>query len=57
VHGTVDPLIRVRGGELTAKAIPGAELRKIEGMGHDVPEGAWPLLTQMIAEHAQRAER
>ncbi len=56
VHGTVDPLIRPLGGELTAEAIPGAELRMVKGMGHDIPRGAWPMLTDMIARHAERAD-
>ena len=37
VHGTNDPLIPVEGGKATAKAIPGAQLILIEGMGHDLP--------------------
>jgi pimeloyl-ACP methyl ester carboxylesterase len=57
LHGTVDPLIRPVGGELTADAIPGAKLRWIEGMGHDLPEGAWPLLTELLARHAEDADR
>jgi pimeloyl-ACP methyl ester carboxylesterase len=56
IHGTVDPLIRPIGGEMTARAIPGAALRWIEGMGHDLPEGAWPLLTELIVSHAQRSD-
>jgi len=44
VHGTIDPLVRPRGGEQTARAIEGAELLKIEGMGHDLPRGAWPRI-------------
>ena len=55
LHGTVDPLIRPIGGELTAAAIPDAKLRWIEGMGHDLPRGAWPLLIDLIARHAHDA--
>jgi len=55
VHGTVDPLVPPAGGELTAKAIPGAELVMIEGMGHDLPEGAWPAVIEAIATNAARA--
>lgn len=53
VHGTVDPLLRPIGGRMTADAIPGARLELIEGMGHDLPEGAWPRLTDLIAAHAR----
>lgn len=56
LHGTGDPLIRPIGGALTAEAIPGARLRWIEGMGHDLPRGAWPLLTDLITRHARRAD-
>ena len=40
IHGEVDPLIQVDGGEATAKAIPGAKLVTIAGMGHDFPPAA-----------------
>jgi pimeloyl-ACP methyl ester carboxylesterase len=56
LHGTEDPLIRPVGAELTAAAIPGAKLRWIEGMGHDLPRGAWPLLVELIARHATEAD-
>ena len=55
VHGTTDRLVRPSGGRATAKAIPGAKLLMIEGMGHDLPEAAWPQLIDAIAEHAQAA--
>ncbi len=37
IHGDVDPLVNVSGGERTAEVIPGAELLILEGMGHDLP--------------------
>jgi pimeloyl-ACP methyl ester carboxylesterase len=49
VHGTDDPLVRVRGGERTARALPRAELVRIEGMGHDLPRPVWPRLFDAIA--------
>jgi pimeloyl-ACP methyl ester carboxylesterase len=49
IHGTADPLVPVEGGIDTAKAIPGAELMLIEGMGHDHPHGgAWPQILDAI---------
>ena len=42
IHGTKDPLIRPSGGKATARAIPGAKLELIEGMGHDMPRVIWP---------------
>ncbi len=56
LHGTVDPLIRPVGGRMTAAAIEGARLELIEGMGHDLPHGAWPTLVGHIVEHARRAD-
>jgi pimeloyl-ACP methyl ester carboxylesterase len=56
VHGTDDPLVSVEGGKDTAKAIPGAQLLLIEGMGHDLPHGgAWPQIVMTIAAHTQKA--
>jgi pimeloyl-ACP methyl ester carboxylesterase len=56
IHGTVDKMIRPSGGRATAKAIPGARLQMIEGMGHDLPRAAWPLLLDAISEHARAAD-
>jgi len=56
IHGAADPLVPLEGGRDTARAIPGAELLVIEGMGHDLPEGAWPQLVGAISEHTTKAE-
>jgi pimeloyl-ACP methyl ester carboxylesterase len=56
IHGTVDKMIRPSGGRATAKAIPGARLMMIEGMGHDLPRGVWPRLLDAISEHARAAD-
>jgi len=55
IHGTRDPLIRPSGGRATAQAIPGARLRMIEGMGHDLPEKLWSTFVGEIADCAVRA--
>ena len=55
IHGTKDRLVNPSGGRATAKAIPGARLVEIEGMGHDLPRGAWPQLIEAIAGNADRA--
>jgi pimeloyl-ACP methyl ester carboxylesterase len=55
IHGTDDPLIPIRGGRATARAVPGAELVEIPGMGHDLPPGTWPRLVDAIAGNAERA--
>jgi len=55
IHGTDDPLIDVSGGEATARAIPGARLVLIPGMGHDLPDEAWDRLISAIGANAARA--
>jgi pimeloyl-ACP methyl ester carboxylesterase len=56
IHGTKDKLVAPSGGRATAKAIPGARLVTIDGMGHDLPRGAWPRIVAAIAENAARAD-
>jgi pimeloyl-ACP methyl ester carboxylesterase len=56
IHGTVDRLVRPSGGRATARAIPGAKLLMVEGMGHDLPRGAWPQLIDAIDRHAHAAD-
>ena len=55
IHGTRDPLVRPSGGRATARAIPGARLRIVEGMGHDLPRALWPIFADEIADTAARA--
>jgi len=54
VHGTEDRLVRPSGGRATKRAVPGARLMEIEGMGHDLPRAAWPQILDAIAENAVR---
>ncbi len=56
IHGTRDRLVKPSGGKATAKAIPGARLTMIEGMGHDLPRPLWPRLIDEIATHARAAD-
>jgi pimeloyl-ACP methyl ester carboxylesterase len=56
IHGIADPLVPVEGGRDTAKAIPGAQLLEIEGMGHDLPPGLWARIVDAIGAHAKKAE-
>ncbi len=55
IHGANDPLIRPAGGRATARAIPGARLRMIPGMGHDLPRELWPTFVEEIAGTGARA--
>jgi len=55
IHGESDPLIPLRAGVATARAIPGAELITIPGMGHDLPRELWPTFVDAIARNTERA--
>ena len=57
VHGADDPLVMPVGGEFTAAAIPGAELRMIPGMGHDLPPGLYDTIIEAIVAAASRAKQ
>ncbi len=54
IHGADDPLVPLAGGLDTAESIPGAELLIVEGMGHDLPRGAWPRIVDAISNLAAR---
>jgi pimeloyl-ACP methyl ester carboxylesterase len=56
IHGTVDKMVRPSGGKATAKAIPGARLMMIDGMGHDLPRGVWPQIIDAVSVHARAAD-
>jgi len=56
IHGVDDPLIPVEASMDTARRIPGAELRLVPGMGHDVAPGLIPTLVEAIAGHTAAAE-
>jgi pimeloyl-ACP methyl ester carboxylesterase len=55
IHGDVDPLVAVSGGERTAEVIPGAELMILEGMGHDVSRYFWPQVIEAITALVARS--
>jgi pimeloyl-ACP methyl ester carboxylesterase len=55
IHGTADPVVAPSGGRATARAIPGARLMLVAGMGHDLPRVLWPRLIDAIGDHIMRA--
>jgi pimeloyl-ACP methyl ester carboxylesterase len=55
VRGLADPYIS-SGGRATAKAIPGAELLLIPGMGHELPPQIWPDLVDGVVRTAERRD-
>ncbi len=56
IHGTADRMCAPSGGRATAAAVPGARLVLVDGLGHDLPPGAWPRLVGAIADNARRGE-
>jgi pimeloyl-ACP methyl ester carboxylesterase len=54
IHGENDPLVPVAAGRDTAASIPGAELRVIPGMGHDLPPALYDKIVDAITSVAQR---
>ncbi|WP_133366641.1 alpha/beta fold hydrolase [Qipengyuania sediminis] len=56
IHGEADPLVPVEGGRDTAAHIPGAKLKTIPGMGHDLPLELVDEIADAIAGHARAAE-
>ena len=56
LHGDADRLIRAAAGRATAKAIPGARLHIIPGMGHDLRPGLIPHVADRIIDHVRRAD-
>ena len=55
LHGADDPIVPVENGRRTAEAIGGAELVIIDGMGHDLPRGAWDRIVDAIVSNIKRA--
>ncbi len=53
IHGDRDRMVHPTGGAATVRAIAGARLETIPGMGHDLPKGAWPRLVDLIDTHAR----
>jgi pimeloyl-ACP methyl ester carboxylesterase len=55
VHGLADKMVHVSGGRATARAVPGAELMLVPGMGHDLPEELFDTFVDAIRSTADRA--
>jgi pimeloyl-ACP methyl ester carboxylesterase len=55
IHGDADPLVPVDGGRATARAIPGARLEIIPGMGHELPRPVWSRVIDDVAALAAAA--
>ncbi len=57
IHGAADRMVHVSGGRATARAVPGAELLVIDGMGHDLPADLYPTFVDAIARTIERGSR
>jgi pimeloyl-ACP methyl ester carboxylesterase len=55
IHGDRDRMVNPSGGRATAAAIPGARLKVMPGMGHDLPRGVCEELVEDVAAHANGA--
>lgn len=55
IHGTSDRMVHFSGGRATARAVHGAELDLIEGMGHDLPKALHDRFVGLIRRVADRA--
>jgi len=52
IHGAADPLVPLANGEDTARRIPGARLKVIDAMAHDLPPSQVDTMVDLIAGHA-----
>jgi pimeloyl-ACP methyl ester carboxylesterase len=51
VHGSHDPMIRIRNGRNLARIIDGARFVVVDGMGHDLPEPVWRPVVDALVEN------
>lgn len=54
LHGMEDRMVHPSGGKATARAIRGAELVLIPGMGHDLPTELWETFRDVIRRTADK---
>jgi pimeloyl-ACP methyl ester carboxylesterase len=55
LHGDQDPILRVSAARATAKAIAGARLVVLPGVGHDLPAPLWPAIAHEVRQLADQA--
>lgn len=55
IHGESDPLVTPSGGEATAVAIPGAQLKLVPGMGHSLPPQLFGEIVEDLSKHFSQA--
>jgi pimeloyl-ACP methyl ester carboxylesterase len=57
LHGDSDPILRVSAARATARAIEGARLVILPGVGHDLPAPLWPTIAGEVRVLADQASR
>ena len=55
LHGDRDPILRASAARATAKAVDGARLVILPGVGHDLPAPLWPQIAREVRRLADRA--
>jgi pimeloyl-ACP methyl ester carboxylesterase len=54
IHGKNDPLVKPACGKAVARAIRGAELHLVPGMGHDLPAALLPKIATLLHGNARK---
>ena len=54
IHGTADPVYPIEHGIALSDAVPGAELIRLEGGGHELHEADWDTIIGAIVAHTRR---
>lgn len=54
IHGSHDPMIRIRNGRNLARLIPRARFVVVDGMGHDLPAPVWRPVVNALCENIAR---
>ena len=55
LHGDQDPILRLSAARATARAIEGARLVILPGVGHDLPAPLWPAIAREVRALADQA--
>jgi pimeloyl-ACP methyl ester carboxylesterase len=55
IHGSKDPMVRIRNGRNLARIIKGARFVVVDDMGHDLPAPVWRPMVDALAENFRLA--
>lgn len=56
LHGDKDPIVRTRGGRVTAKRVANARYVELAGVGHDLPQALWGEVAAKVRSNADLAD-